>query len=303
MRLGNHRRGWMLGKTVLALCAVLPLVAVPPAGAQDAPSGAQAGSGGRGGRRGGAGAGDSMRVFLGLGPAPDAAAAKKGEPLYKENCATCHGESAHGAQGPNLVRSVVVLHDEKGEEIGPVVRGGRPQAGMPAFPEPERGRRLQHRGVSSSAGGTGGQPRHLWRHLRRPARTRPAGMPNRARHSSTARAGAPSAIRPRGDMAKIGAKYPQAAALQARFLWPAQRGPAQGQGDHGLRGNRRRRRPKPEGFRCILDGRGAASTISGRATRCKVEIEDQIGRTSGSAAAKYTDADIHDLTAYLETLK
>ena len=32
------------------------------------------------------------------------------------------------------MRSVVVLHDEKGEEIGPVIKNGRPQAGMPAFP-------------------------------------------------------------------------------------------------------------------------------------------------------------------------
>ena len=98
--------------------------------------GAQGGRGGRGGR-GGGGRGNT-REFLGLGPAPDQAAAKKGEPLYKQNCSTCHGETARGAQGPNLVRSVLVLHDEKGEEIGPVIKNGRPQAGMPAFPASPR---------------------------------------------------------------------------------------------------------------------------------------------------------------------
>ena len=92
--------------------------------------------GGRGGGRGGRGRGgaEATRQFLGLGPAPDVTAAKLGEPLYKENCATCHGANARGAQGPNLVRSVVVLHDEKANEIGPVIKQGRPQAGMPAFP-------------------------------------------------------------------------------------------------------------------------------------------------------------------------
>ena len=71
---------------------------------------------GRGGGRGGRG---NTREFLGLGPPPDAAAAARGEKLYAPNCAFCHGEKARGAEGPNLVRSVIVLHDEKGESIGP----------------------------------------------------------------------------------------------------------------------------------------------------------------------------------------
>src|SRR5580704_2683913 len=96
------------------------------------PDGPPAG-GGRGGRGGRGAAG--TREFLGLGPAPDAAAANKGEPLYKQNCATCHGDNARGSQGPSLVRSTVVLHDEKDEEIGPVIKQGRSQGGMPAFPQ------------------------------------------------------------------------------------------------------------------------------------------------------------------------
>ena len=64
--------------------------------------------------RGGGRGGGNTREFLGLGPPPDAAAAARGERLYAPNCAFCHGEKARGAEGPNLVRSVVVLHDEKG---------------------------------------------------------------------------------------------------------------------------------------------------------------------------------------------
>ena len=67
-------------------------------------------TGGRGGGRGGRG---NTREFLGLGPPPDAAAAARGEKLYAPNCAFCHGEKARGGEGPNLVRTVTVLHDEK----------------------------------------------------------------------------------------------------------------------------------------------------------------------------------------------
>ena len=121
---------------LFAAALALSMLASSLLAQEDAPPaagrGAQGGRGGRGGR-GGGGRGNT-REFLGLGPAPDEAAAKKGEPLYKQNCSTCHGETARGAQGPNLVRSVLVLHDEKGEEIGPVIKNGRPQGGMPGFP-------------------------------------------------------------------------------------------------------------------------------------------------------------------------
>src|SRR5215467_12756208 len=80
-------------------------------------------------RRGGA-----TREFLGLGPAPDPVAAERGERLYAPNCAFCHGARANGASGPDLVRSPLVLHDEKGELIGPVLKEGRPDKGMPPFP-------------------------------------------------------------------------------------------------------------------------------------------------------------------------
>src|SRR5215468_4077600 len=83
---------------------------------------------GGGGRRGG-----STREFLGLGPAPDPAAAKKGEPIYLENCSGCHGKGGRGAQAPGLTRMPLVLHDEKGEKLAPVLKEGR--QGMPAFPK------------------------------------------------------------------------------------------------------------------------------------------------------------------------
>src|SRR5580698_7200197 len=95
----------------LLISAVVPLLAqedMPPAA-------------GRGGGRGAAGGRGGTREFLGLGPAPDAAASARGEKLYAPSCGFCHGDKARGASGPNLVRSETVLHDEKGELIGQVV--------------------------------------------------------------------------------------------------------------------------------------------------------------------------------------
>jgi len=49
-------------------------------------------------------------------------------------CGSCHGADARGEDnGPDLVRSVIVLDDEQGSLIGPVVRKGLPNQGMPAF--------------------------------------------------------------------------------------------------------------------------------------------------------------------------
>ena len=78
--------------------------------------------------------GQGTREFLGLGTPPDPVAAERGEKLYAPNCAFCHGAKANGAEGPDLVRSALVLHDEKGDLIGPLILQGRADRGMPAFP-------------------------------------------------------------------------------------------------------------------------------------------------------------------------
>jgi cytochrome c oxidase cbb3-type subunit 3 len=58
-----------------------------------------------------------------------------GKSLFLEKCAFCHGpDTAGGETGPDLTRSAVVEADSAGSRIGPVVRDGRPQNGMPAFP-------------------------------------------------------------------------------------------------------------------------------------------------------------------------
>ncbi len=50
-----------------------------------------------------------------------------GEQLFKSNCGFCHGSDARGGEaGPNLVRDQVVLADQHGELIAPIVQSGIP---------------------------------------------------------------------------------------------------------------------------------------------------------------------------------
>ncbi|HEY6448684.1 MAG TPA: c-type cytochrome [Acidobacteriaceae bacterium] len=75
----------------------------------------------------------AMRAFLGLGPPPDKASAALGEPLYQRNCAFCHGPQGRGATAPSLITSDLVLDDAHGEQLAPFLQKGRPEKGMPAF--------------------------------------------------------------------------------------------------------------------------------------------------------------------------
>ncbi|WP_336963136.1 c-type cytochrome [Sphingobium aquiterrae] len=86
-----------------------------------------------GGRRGGGNRADATRTFLGLGAAPDPEAAKRGAPIFAENCAACHGPDARGGIGPNLLYSGQVLDDDHGEKLVPFLTAGRPEKGMPPF--------------------------------------------------------------------------------------------------------------------------------------------------------------------------
>jgi cytochrome c oxidase cbb3-type subunit 3 len=65
-------------------------------------------------------------------PPADPAAVDRGKALYGVNCQFCHGADTRGGDsGPSLLRSGIVLDDQHGELIAPVVRAGRP--GMPKF--------------------------------------------------------------------------------------------------------------------------------------------------------------------------
>ena len=57
-----------------------------------------------------------------------------GQALFAGQCSFCHGRDAGGGEGgPDLTASPLVAEDVRGEKIGPVMRNGRPDKGMPAF--------------------------------------------------------------------------------------------------------------------------------------------------------------------------
>lgn len=60
--------------------------------------------------------------------------AEKGAALFQQNCAFCHGRDTMGGEsGPDLTQSKIALADVNGDKIGDVVRAGRPEKKMPAF--------------------------------------------------------------------------------------------------------------------------------------------------------------------------
>jgi cytochrome c oxidase cbb3-type subunit 3 len=66
--------------------------------------------------------------------AADPAVVQRGRQIFSANCSFCHGSDARGGEGgPNLIRSELVLNDKNGELIATVVQNGRPDKGMPKF--------------------------------------------------------------------------------------------------------------------------------------------------------------------------
>jgi len=275
-----HRLPW------LCIYAVLLAPALPLSAQDDIPPG------GRGGRGGG-----GTREFLGLGPPPDAAAAARGEKLYTATCGFCHGEKARGAEGPNLVRSAVVLHDEKGELIGPVVAKGFPAQGMPAFPNFAEGQlydiaQYLHMQVELVAN------RGTYKRLNVVTGDAKAGELYfngaggcTACHSVT------------GDLAHIGSKF-QPDQLQTRFVWPAGRGGTRGQkvtvtlpSGESITGTLK---AQDDVNVSIRDGAG--NYRSWPREGLKLDMPDPLAGHR-KLLARYTDADMHNLTAYLMELK
>jgi cytochrome c oxidase cbb3-type subunit 3 len=102
--------------------------AAPPAGQAPPVQGAGPAQGGRG--RGQATFPAQQR------PPGDPVLIARGKTLFEVNCRLCHGADLRGGDmgGVNLLRSNLVLTDQHGELILPVVHNGRQNAGMPPMP-------------------------------------------------------------------------------------------------------------------------------------------------------------------------
>lgn len=97
------------------------------------PPGGQQGPGGQPPRPpGGGGGGGFANAYPQRPPAPPEVV-ERGKALYSVHCGFCHGSDARGGGegGPSLIRSEIMLNDQKGELLAPVVQNGR--GTMPKF--------------------------------------------------------------------------------------------------------------------------------------------------------------------------
>jgi mono/diheme cytochrome c family protein len=248
---------------------------------------------------------DRTRAFLGLGPAPDPVAAARGSKLYASDCAFCHGAKATGAEGPDLIRSSVVLHDEKGETIGALVQKGRPERGMPAFPSLTDAQTADiaaflHSRVEQAAN------RGLYK-----VQNVVTGNPKAGEEYFGGAGQCASCHSVSGDLAHIGSKF-QPAELQALFLYPASvsktaSGERTRNGIHATV-----TLPSGQSFSGLVkhlddfaislyDPDGNYHSFE-RTAGVKVEIEDPL-KAHRELLDRYTDPDMHNLLAYLVTLK
>ncbi len=248
----------------------------------------------------------------------DADAAARGKTTYITDCVTCHGPLARGPSGPlpenqkgsDLVRSLVVLHDRYGSTLGPFLKKGHPmQSGAP------------------SSGLTGAQVADLSHFLHQ-------------RVNDTLRGGAYSKIlnvvtgdakagetyfngdgkcstchSPTGDLAGVASKY-DPPTLQTKFLFPE----TSAFGGRGRGAAPPTTKPitvtvtplngppvtgkleKIDDFNVSLRDSSGDYHAWKRTPDLKVEKNDPYA-VHHALLDEYTDKNMHDVVAYLETLK
>jgi cytochrome c oxidase cbb3-type subunit 3 len=236
----------------------------------------------------------------------DPAAVERGKKEFVATCGFCHGPSAKGgAGGPDLIRSELVLDDDNGEKIGPVILNGRPDNRMPKFAmTPEQISDIAaflRNGVRAAA------LRGTYKIL-----DIVTGDPKAGQTYFNGAGKCSSCHSVTGDLKGIGAKY-EPVTLQIRFLMPRGR-PRRGSGGaSGAATTVTVTLPSGQAFNGRLeriDDFAVALTDSGGDYRSftrnddvpKVEIHDPLAAHS-DMLTKYTDPDIHNLTAYLVTIK
>jgi mono/diheme cytochrome c family protein len=233
-------------------------------------------------------------------PVPPADAVERGQKQFVIQCGGCHGANARGDDnGPDLVRSEIVLDDEQGNLIGPVVRKGRPNEGMPAFDLPDA--QIQDLAAFLRERTQAAINRNAYQILNVLTGDAKAGEAyfNGAGRCSTCHSAS-------GDLAGLGSRY-QPVQLQTRFLYP--RG---GRGGAPAKPTTAtvtpRTGPAVSGTLEFIDdftvGLRDAEGYYRSFTRdaVKVDIRDPLA-AHAQLLGQYTDKNMHDVLAYLATLK
>ncbi|MGD1069886.1 MAG: c-type cytochrome [Bryobacteraceae bacterium] len=224
----------------------------------------------------------------------------RGAQVFAAKCASCHGATAKGAnRGPDLVRSVLLLDDEKGILVSPVIRNGRPDKGMPKL-------NLTEDQISDVV---------AWLHVQTYAADHRntfvfldvvTGDPKKGEAYFNGAGGCAGCHSPTGDLKGIAGKY-DPHELQGRWLQPRSFGRGSnattvtvtlpsGQQVGGTL-------DRIDDFNVSLhDANGDYHSFNRDGATPKVEIHNPL-KAHTDLLRKYTDADIHNVTAYLVTLK
>jgi cytochrome c oxidase cbb3-type subunit 3 len=231
-------------------------------------------------------------------PEFDRTAVERGRTQFKSSCGFCHGDDATGNRAPDLIRSAVLSHDTMGDQLGPVIRNGRPDQGMPAFST------LSAPQISDIAVFLHSQANAALQSNRVP-RDYPVaklltGNAAAGKAWFQGAGGCAACHSPTGDLAGVANKY-SPLDLQQRFLFPgggakptATVTPRVGQAVEGTVEHN-------DEFEIAIRGKDGWYR-SWPHSEVKVEIHDPLA-AHRALMEKYTDRDIHDVFAYLETLK
>jgi len=262
------------------------------------------------------GAGRGQAVFPAQQrPTGDPALIERGKTIYSTLCTACHGADLRGGQlgGPNLLRSQLMLSDQQGELVLPIIQGARAEKGMPALPlSPDDVKAVAEyiHAVLATSQRQGAPP---------PTNTPPPDIlvGDAAAGQTYFTAKCSSCHSATGDLQGIGTRFPDAKTLQ-NFWVSGGRVGGRG-GGRGAGGANRRPTTvavtlpsgeKVEGrlvayddfLVTLADADGAIRSFRREGDRPKVEITDPL-EPHRALLGVYTDKDIHDLTAYLVTVK
>ena len=228
--------------------------------------------------------------------AEDKMSEERGRKQFEQSCGFCHGADATGARGPDLVRSPLVAHDVKGNQIGPVIRQGRPDKGMPAMPLSD----AQILDVAAFLHARSAEALH--------SASVPKGYPVEKLLTGNAEAGKAffngaggcnKCHSATGDLAGIAGKH-SPIDLEARMLYPAGKHATAvltlPSGEH-VQGEVQH---VDDFVIALRDASGWYRSF--QRDRVKVELQDPLA-AHRELLEKLTQADVHNLFAYLETLK
>jgi cytochrome c oxidase cbb3-type subunit 3 len=220
-----------------------------------------------------------------------------GRDIFRQDCSFCHGRDAGGGEtGPDLTRSKLVTQDVDGDKIGPVVRSGRPDKGMPPFDRSEDQianlvafiHTQQIRALTRTGGRKGVEVADLQ-----------TGNVEAGKRYFVGAGGCAACHSATGDLAGIASRY-KGLELEEQMLYPKHAKskvtvtPASGQAIAGTLAYR------DEFTVALIDDSGTYR--SWRTGDVQYKVDDALNAHI-EMFPKYTDDDIHNLMAYLQTLR